>query len=552
MLSLVKSYKTPEIRNAILVYLQHAHSDYKLKPKMKKRSFLFCLVFMVTTITNAQVTFQTTYTAPGFNWNTCFSSAATSDSGYIMTGAFVNMGNSDACITKTDFGGTVEWSASIGEFRAENIFAVTETANGGYVIAGTSRSFSVDSLNELYVLQLSAAGVKVWEKMYGSLSGTYETGAHSISQTADGGFIIGGYESTLMGMLYLKTDVAGAFSWGKFIYGSIGSYGVESIHQTPDGGYIMTGNGGHLIKTDAAGNITWSKTYITGELSVAAQRTNDGGYMLAGETSVYGAGGSDIYLIKTDSAGTVLWSKTYGGPLDENLRSAKQTTDGGYILGGITSSFGAVNSDMYMIKTDPAGNLVWSKTYGGSGTDFGSTVGESPAGEFYMSGYTNSFGNGTFAAYLVKTDSSGTSNCNESAPATVVTSPSINAVTVSESATAFTPDVFTPVSYVNGGFSASALCYTATSTAEVPSNTRGAISIAPNPVVNDFTISFKNPISKGRIEIQNSLGQLLLTAPIIDKSQMDIHLENSVQGLYFVKVYDGETIYSKLLIAEQY
>jgi hypothetical protein len=114
-----------------------------------------------------------------------------------------------------------------------------------------------------------------------------------------------------------------------------------------------------LIKTDANGNIQWAKTYggTYSDWALSVQQTSDGGYIVAGGTNTFGAGGSDIFLIKTDANGNRIWAKTYGGTGDDWARSVQQTSDGGYIVAGRTSSFGAGGSDIFLIKTDANGNI---------------------------------------------------------------------------------------------------------------------------------------------------------------------------------------------------
>ncbi|MBN2466003.1 hypothetical protein JXD38_10325, partial [candidate division WOR-3 bacterium] len=109
----------------------------------------------------------------------------------------------------------------------------------------------------------------------------------------------------------------------------------------------------------ASGDSLWTRTYGGTEVDegFSVQQTADGGYIVAGATWSFGAGGFDVYLIKTGAQGDSLWTRTYGGTREDVGKEVRQTTDGGYIIAGRTYSFGGADEDVYLIKTDSLGNV---------------------------------------------------------------------------------------------------------------------------------------------------------------------------------------------------
>jgi hypothetical protein len=257
----------------------------------------------------------------------------------------------------------------------------------------------------------------LWMRTFG---GTESDHAVDVQQTSDGGFILLACTHSFgagSGDFWLfKTDTDGNEIWST-TFGGPYSEGANSVRQTTDGGYILCGNtesygeGGRdiwLIKTDAIGNELWSRTFggIYGELTGTVQQTEDGGYIISGTTPANGDNGSDIWLIKTDSVGNELWSSTYGGAESDHGGYVQQTTDGGYIAGGYTTSFGEGYRDYYLLKTDDEGNLQWFQTYGGPYDDFGRMVIQTHDGGYVIGGSTDPIG-GNFHMLIIRTDTEG-------------------------------------------------------------------------------------------------------------------------------------------------
>jgi hypothetical protein len=180
-----------------------------------------------------------------------------------------------------------------------------------------------------------------------------------------------------------------------------------------DGGYIIAGlsesvtnppnidENAYLLKTDAEGNYQWSKIFGLEwpDCAFGVEKTADGGYVLAGYTRSYGAGDFNTWLIKTDASGLKQWDTAYGGNGYDRAEGVQWTSDGGYILVGLTSSFGAYRQ-AWLIKLDALGRQEWNKTLGGGLDEWGLTVKQTFDGSYVLAGKSNSFGSGDFDAYL--------------------------------------------------------------------------------------------------------------------------------------------------------
>ncbi|SVC55869.1 uncharacterized protein METZ01_LOCUS308723, partial [marine metagenome] len=253
---------------------------------------------------------------------------------------------------------------------------------------------------------------------YGGSESDY---GYSVQQTSDDGYIITGFtESSGNGgadFWLIKTNSSGVLTWSKTFGGSENDYG-HSVQQTSDAGYIITGNTSSygsgnsdlwLVKVNFRGDSTWTKTYGGSEsdYGYSVQQTSDDGYIITGSTGSYGNGEADVWLIKTDANGDSSWTQTFGGSESEHGLAVQQTSDGGYIIGGGTYSSGSGERDVWLIKTNSSGVLIWSETFGGSESDLGRSVQQTSDGGYIITGQTNSYGNGGEDVWLIKTDANG-------------------------------------------------------------------------------------------------------------------------------------------------
>jgi len=193
-----------------------------------------------------------------------------------------------------------------------------------------------------------------------------------------------------------------------------------SVQQTFDGGYIISGETEsfgaglfdvYLVKTDSNGDSLWAQTYGgTGyEFGYSVAQTSDSGYIIAGVTTTFGSGGRDVYLIRTNRDGDVVWRRAFGGTDHDAGTSVQETSDGEFIVVGTTYSSGAGGADVYLLKIDANGDSVWAKTYGGTDSESGWSVRETSGGGYIIVGQTMSFGAGDKDVYIIKTDSLGDS-----------------------------------------------------------------------------------------------------------------------------------------------
>ena len=294
--------------------------------------------------------------------------------------------------------------------------SLQQTNDSGFVLVGRTGSFGAGS-SDVYLIKTDGAGNILWTKTFG---GTGPDGGNSVRQTSDGGFILSGWTesfSAAMNIYLIKTDANGNMLWSKTFGGSGVNEGY-SAQETNDGGFILAGYihyfgagnaDAYLVKTNSIGDTLWTKTFggTSDDWGYSTQQTSDGGFVIAGETNSFGAGNSDTYLIKTDGNGNMLWSKTFGGTGADYCNSVQQTIDGGFILSGTTASYGAVSYDLHLIKTNPSGNIIWSKTFGGSNADWGWSSQQTTDGGYVIAGETNTFGAGYEDIYLIKTDLNG-------------------------------------------------------------------------------------------------------------------------------------------------
>ena len=320
-------------------------------------------IYLIKTDINGDMIWRKTY--GGTNNDVAKSMQKTADGGYIITGWTISFGEGyeDVYLIKTDDNGNLLWSKTFGGASREKGYSVQQTVDGGYIITGYTESFG--AVNEdVYLIKTDGNGDLMWSKTFG---GTGQDIGHSVKQTVDGGYIIAGIRNN--DVYIIKTDNQGDILWTR-ILGDGNSSSAFSIQQTIDYGYIIVGSTNsfgvgerdvYLIRMNENGDILWAKTFgdigVLSETGYSVQQTDDGGYIIAGERQKTDPGPYNVYLIKTNADGDLQWSKIFGTTI-ESGQSVKQTDDGGYViagnkLGSIINYYG--NYDVYLIKTNSFG-----------------------------------------------------------------------------------------------------------------------------------------------------------------------------------------------------
>lgn len=483
------------------------------------------------------------------------------------------------------------WVKIFGGSENDNAYSVIQTSDGGFIVCGTTRSFGGDvcdyngidwRLDDYWILKLTSSGIKEWSKTYG---GSNIDVPKSITQTNDGGYIIAGSAASLDGdvignhggslsgdIWIVKLDGNGNKIWAK-CYGGTYNESASSIQLTNDGGYIITGYSSSsdgdvsvnkglsdvwIIKIDPDGNIEWEKSYGGSGVEHASmvQQTFDGGYIIAGFSKSHdfdltdNHGLYDFWVIKTDNTGNIIWKKSYGGSKEDQATDIKQTQDGGYILAGYTySNDGNVDNrhydsipsyydsgeisgwtktnDFWIVKIDTVGNIEWQKSYGGSNIDFANSIWPCTDGGYLITGFSNSSNGDVLfpiefgGIWVIKISSTGEILYQ-------------NRIGTSPQATAYSIQQITDEECIIAGYSGSENYKNDFLVAKLnnkltitPSD---GILVYPNPagnyvniLVNDYAFT----------ELYDMYGnKLLLTYDSI------VYLQNYARGIYIIKTHD--------------
>lgn len=279
-------------------------------------------------------------------------------------------------------GGEV-WLSAFSGGEAEAMEAVIVTSGGDYLVVGGTEGGAGD---DAWVVAVEPDGSVAWQRAYGG-SG-YET-AYDVKETADGGFVVAGLTESFSNggqdMWVFKLDAMGEVEWEKS-YGGAGEEQAWSVDETGDGGYVIAGGttsygaGGSdllVIRLDASGDIVWQKALggadddaPGGEYSEHVARAfvdADGNIVASTVTLSFGAGDSDIWVVKLNPDGEVLWEFAYGDEDEDGMWMAQEHVGGGYFIPGYFTPLDDYDTDLWGLSLNTDGSIAWQKTYGITG-----------------------------------------------------------------------------------------------------------------------------------------------------------------------------------------
>ncbi len=314
------------------------------------------------------------------------------------------------------------WTRTYGGFDIDQAYNAYQTADGGYIIGGSTWSFGLGQ-SDYYLVKTDSNGDSLWARTYG-LS-FHQDELREMRPTFDGGFVLAGYaysESADDWIVYVvKTDSNGDSVWTRTYAGEVNQdWQCDAVAEADDGGFLLGGTifTDHtallLIRTDSNGDTLWTKVfdYLHGEYrfnaAEAVEQTSDGGFIIAGSTQSQGWM-IDGYLIKIDAVGDTVWTRN--NPLGgwAGFHDVEQTSDGGYVV--TTSKYDDMtwHDDAMLIKYDADGNELWSQTYGSPDfNEWSNYVCQTGDGGFALAGGGMNDVTWTDYMYIVKTDSMGT------------------------------------------------------------------------------------------------------------------------------------------------
>ncbi len=384
--------------------------------------FFLLLSFSLTTCTKdiavheEPVLAEFQKTIGGSNAEIGYAIIEASDNNYVIAGITktYGSGSEDIYLVKTNPSGKILWEKTFGGAGRDIAYDVIETPDGGYLIAGTTKSFTLAVGYDAYLVRTDKDGNLLWQKTYGNNNNDC---AYSIAALSDnsGYVLVGGTGGVIVyftGDVYvIKVNQYGDTIFTKTFNSPSPDEGISVTADVQGNFYLLnriyddgTGKKGMLaMKMSSSGDSLWSMV-IDGpewEEGQYIRVTNDGGLIICGSTASYGDLNGDLFAVKISPGGIVSWQKNFGGMAFDEAQAVIQTQDGGYLFAGSSKSYTNESEDMFLVKTDAFGIAQWYKIIGGTYQDGANAIAETNDA-YIIAGYTYQTALSNSDIFLVK------------------------------------------------------------------------------------------------------------------------------------------------------
>ncbi len=343
----------------------------------------------------------------GFGTDKALALPATSDGGCLVAGT----GAGYAHLLRLNPAGGVLWQGSYLHDWASQIYSIVQSPDGSHTAVGQMQAIGYGRPTlYLAIFRVDRNGNIVWEK---TQTGSLVAGeAHAVVEPPENGYIVAGRASR-SGVLDLSATLFGFDSLGSWLWSKPLGEAVPSrasgLVKTPDGhlGIVLDRSNAtlSLLYTDMAGDVIWESVLgssLAGAGALAV--TRDGGFVIAGSgLSQYGH--ADI--IKLDGAGSLLWDRSFGGDSRGGFNALVLLDDGSCVAAGYRYTSDETGTDVYLVKTDGEGNLLWEATYQDPGYQQANAIAQAADGGFYLAGYTQRYGSIESDFIVLKVDAKG-------------------------------------------------------------------------------------------------------------------------------------------------
>jgi hypothetical protein len=286
-----------------------------------------------------------------------------------------------------------------GGVESDGVGSILQLADGGYLLGGSTQ-LPEREFSDFYMVKTNNLGETQWTHTYGDED--VSEGIAQLEYNSDGSFLVFGQKQTYKGgkndLYFAKLNPDKSVAWQN-IFGDSDEENSGSFVHTSDGGFLLAGTTRsfttstqvYLIKVDQNGNKIWEKNFggSGGDAGKKIIPTKDGNYMILGTTSSKGSGDFDVYLIKVNGNGDIIWDKTHGGPMWDEGTDIAELSDGSFILSGYTLSYSVAGGhDWLLLKVNESGDFVWRKTFGAQYQDYAGRIAVANDG-FVIAGTTD-------------------------------------------------------------------------------------------------------------------------------------------------------------------